>query len=182
MSKRKVFISYHHDDQREVDEFINRFAYREGIFIPKVLGAGMSDDIIQSTNPEYVMSQIRNRYLQDSTVTIVLLGSCTHSRRYIDWELKASLRQGSYTPNGLMSIILPSQGSSSFLPPRLAENWNEKYENCYARHWIYPDTGWILNQWIEDAFAARTSRAHLIKNSQIMMKYNAKCSIHGVTH
>ena len=182
MPKRKVFISYHHDDQQEVDEFINRFAYHEGIFIPKVLGAGMSDDIIQSMNPEYVMSQIRNQYLQDSTVTIVLLGSCTHSRRYIDWELKASLRQGSYIPNGLMSIILPSQGSSSILPPRLEENWNNEHIDCYARHWVYPDTGWTLNQWIEDAFTARNSRAHLIKNSQTMMKYNAKCKIHGVTH
>lgn len=183
MAKRKVFISYHHSDQREVDEFINRFAYREGIFIPKMLGRdGFNNDIINSTNPEYVMNQIRQRYLEDSTVTIVLVGSCTHSRRYIDWELKASLRQGSYIPNGVMGIILPSLGSNADLPPRLNENWNHGHENCYARYWIYPQSGHELSNLIEDAFNARTSRSHLIKNSQSMMKYNSKCSIHGVTH
>lgn len=181
MVKRRVFVSYHHDDQDEVDEFLNRFAYREGIFTPRILGLGLGNDIINSNNPEYVMSQIRQRYLQDSTVTIVLLGSCTHSRRYVDWELKASLRQGLYIPNGVMSIILPSQGSSSHLPPRLEDNWN-KEGDCYARHWVYPDSGFTLSSWIEDAYEARTKRAHLISNSQSMMKYNSKCNIHGVTH
>ena len=75
MAKRKVFISYHHDDQREVDEFIDRFSRRECVFIPKMLGpGGIGTDLINSTNTAYVMSQIRQRYLQDSTVTIVMLG------------------------------------------------------------------------------------------------------------
>ncbi len=183
MIKRKVFISYHHDDQLEVNEFINRFAYRESIFIPKMLGRdGFQNDIINSTNPEYVMGQIRQRYLEDSTVTIVLIGSCTHSRRYVDWELKASLRQGSYVPNGVMGIILPSQGSSAYLPPRLEANWKKEHQNCYARYWIYPSSGYELSNWIEDAFQARTARAHLILNSQDMMKYNAICKVHGATH
>jgi hypothetical protein len=183
MTKRKVFISYHHDDQIEVDEFIDRFAYREGIFIPKMLGInGIENDLINSTNPAYVMHQIRQRYLQDSTVTIVLVGSCTHSRRYVDWELKASLTQGSYTPNGVMGIILPSQGESANLPPRLNANWKHGHENCYARYWIYPRSANELANWIEDAFDARTSRCHLITNSQSMMRYNSRCNIHGVTH
>jgi len=183
MPKRKVFISYHHNDQHEVDEFINRFAYRENIFIPKILGVnGIENDLINSTNPAYVMNQIRQRYLQDSTVTILLLGSCTHSRRYIDWELKASLTQGSYTPNGVMSIILPSQGNSVWLPPRLEDNWNQGNKNCYIHHWIYPSSSQVLSNWIEDAYSARTNRSHLISNSQIMMKYNRECRIHGVTH
>lgn len=183
MAKRKVFISYHHDDQREVDEFIDRFAYREGVFIPKMLGTGgIENDLINSTNPVYVMSQIRQRYLQDSTVTIVLVGSCTHSRRYVDWELKASLTQGSYTPNGVMGIILPSQGSNADVPPRLNDNWNHGNANCYAKYWIYPQSGYELATLIEDAFDARTSRCHLISNSQTMMKYNSKCNVHGVTH
>ncbi len=183
MPKRKVFISYHHDDQREVDEFIDRFSRRESIFIPKMLGSGgMGTDLINSTNPTYVMSQIRQRYLQDSTVTIVLVGSCTHSRRYVDWELKASLTQGTYTPNGVMGIILPSQGGNADLPSRLNDNWNEGNTNCYAKYWIYPRSSGELAGWIEDAFNARTSRSHLITNSQSMMRYNARCNIHGVTH
>lgn len=179
--KRKVFISHFKKDRTEVDAFIDRFAKREGIFIPYVLGANDNDNFIESTNPEYVMTQIRSKYLQDTTVTIVLLGSCTHSRRYIDWELKSSLRQGEYTPNGVIGLLLPSQGNSAFLPPRFIDNWNAD-NKCYARYYGYPSSGEQLRSWIEDAFSARTNRANLINNSKEIMKYNSKCKICDITH
>ncbi|WP_216628288.1 TIR domain-containing protein [Paenibacillus germinis] len=106
--RRKVFISHYKGDRNEVDAFIQKFANEEKVFLPYVLGANDNDEFINSSNPEYVMTQIRKKYLEDTTVTIVLVGSCTHSRRYIDWEIKSSLRQGEHTPNGLMGIILPS--------------------------------------------------------------------------
>ena len=181
-TRRKVFISHYRGDRKEVDTFIAEFANRQKIFIPYVLGANENDDFIDSKNPEYVMTQIRKKYLQDTTVTIVLLGSCTHSRRYVDWELKSSLRQGSYTPNGVMGIILPSQGTSCYMPDRLASNWEKGHNDCFARHWVYPSSGQKLGEWIEDAYSARTNRAHLIKNSQDMMKKNGKCQNHQITH
>lgn len=180
--KRKVFISHYKGDKDEVEEFIKKFANEENVFIPKVLGANDNDDFINSTDTDYVMTQIRKKYLDDSTVTIILVGSCAHSRRYVDWELKSSLRQGSYTPNGVMGIILPSKGKNAYLPQRLEANWEEGHGNCYARYWVYPSTAKQLHDWIEDAFSARTSRAHLIKNSQDMMKYNRQCSVCNVTH
>src|SRR5262249_29159417 len=101
--KRNVFISFHQGDRAAVDEFVDRWAYREGVFTPKALGVSTNDDFINSGNPEYVMSKIREKYLGDSTVTIVLMGVCTHSRRYVDWEIKTSLRRGdNYTANGLL--------------------------------------------------------------------------------
>lgn len=180
--RRKVFISFHQQDRNEVDEFIKKWAYSENIFIPRVLGANDNDEFINSSNTEYVMSRIRELYLTDSTVTIVLVGKCTHSRRYVDWELKSSLRQGSYTPNGVMGIILPSRGNTSYLPPRLADNWSPGHENCYARYWAAPTSADQLRAWIEDAHQARTTRAHLIKNSNEMMKYNSRCKECGITH
>jgi hypothetical protein len=181
-TRRKVFISHFREDRQEVDAFIDRFANKEKVFIPYVLGANNNDEFIQSRNSEYVMTQIRKRYLQDTTVTIVLVGSCTHSRRYVDWEVKTSLRQGEYTPNGLMGIILPSKGKSAYLPPRLEANWYSGHENCYARYWVYPNSAEQLGEWIEDAYKARTARSNLIKNSQEMMGYNAKCTVCGITH
>lgn len=68
------------------------------------------------------MRKIRENKLQDSTVTIVLVGSCTHSRRYVDWEVKASLQQGITLPNGLIAINLPYMGSEGALPERVSEN------------------------------------------------------------
>lgn len=180
--KRRVFISHFRGDTREVDAFIDYFGNQEGVFTPYVLGANDNDDFINSTNTDYVMTQIRARYLRDTTVTIVLVGHCTHSRRYVDWEIKSSLRQGEYTPNGLMGIILPSKGSNAYLPPRLEANWTNGHVDCYARYWIYPRSVAELGQWIEDAYSARTTRAHLITNTQDMMRYNARCRVCGVTH
>lgn len=179
-TRRKVFISHYKGDREEVDKFIKDF---NNVFIPKVLGANDNDDFIQSTDTDYVMRRIREKYLEDSTVTIVLLGSCTHSRRYVDWEIKSSLRQGKeYIPNGLMGIVLPSQKNSAHLPPRLFDNWNKEHNNCYARFWSYPNSANILSDWIEDAYQSRTSRKDLIVNSQEMMKYNKQCKICSVTH
>jgi len=177
--RRKVFISHYRGDRNEVDVFIRDYS---SIFIPKVLGANDNDDFIDSANVGYVMRRIRELYLGDSTVTIVLLGSCTHSRRYVDWEIKSSLQQGQYTPNGLMGIVLPSRSNRAHLPPRLEANWNQDHENCYARYWSYPTSASQLSQWIEGAHQARNSRSQLIVNSQDMMKYNSQCNICGVTH
>lgn len=177
--RRKVFISHYKDDREEVDNFITQFKH---LFIPKVLGANDNDDFINSTDTDYVMRRIRELYLGDSTITLVLLGSCTHSRRYVDWEIKSSLRQGAYAPNGLMGIVLPSQNNRCHLPLRFQDNWSQGHENCYARFWSYPQSDQQLVACIEDAYNARITRKHLIKNTQDMMKYNAKCSMHGVTH
>lgn len=180
--KRKVFISHYKGDSAEVEAFIDYYANQHGVFTPYVLGANNNDDFINSTNTDYVMTQIRKKYLLDTTVTIVLVGSCTHSRRYVDWEIKSSLRQGEYTPNGVMGIILPSQGKNAYLPPRLEANWVSGHTRCYARYWVYPSSVGELSEWIEDAYSARTTRTHLINNSHDMMKYNAQCKVCQVTH
>ena len=182
-TKRRVFFSFYKGDTAEVDQFINYWGNREGVFTPYVLGAGDNDDFINSTNTEYVMSQIRARYIKDSTVTIVLLGSCTHSRRYVDWEIKASLRQGNDgLPNGLLGIILPSSGTSVHLPERFEMNWEKGEDNCYALFRSSPSSSYELGSWIDDAFDARRTRADLIRNPQEMWSYNHTCEVHGITH
>ena len=177
-NRRKCFISYYSADRAEVNQFIASFSE---VMIPKAIGVTDGDDFIDSNDAEYVMSKIREKYLGDSTVTILLLGSCTHSRRYIDWELKSSLRRGSYTPNGLIGILLPSMGNRAVLPPRFKQNWDES-DSKYALYRSYPNTSATLKGWIEEAYSRRTSRADLIVNSQEMFKYCRKCEVHKVTH
>ena len=70
--RHKCFVSYHHADQAAVDKFCSDF---DGSFIRR--GLEMTDDVINSDNTDYVMQRIRQLYLQDSTVTIVLIGKCT---------------------------------------------------------------------------------------------------------
>lgn len=133
--RRKGFISYSHLNQREVDEFVARFGGPYGVFIPKMVGRRSDLDRIDSTNTDYVMQKIRSDYIEDSTVTIVLVGTCTHSRRYVDWEIKASLQRGKDDlPNGLIAIQLSSASNGADLPPRLLSNWNEAHVCCYGRY------------------------------------------------
>lgn len=180
--KRKVFISYYHGDQEAVNKFVKDFS---DVFIAKTVGVKDGDFDFDSTKPEYIMRKIRETKLSDSTVTIVLIGSCTHSRRYVDWEVKASLQQGSTLPNGLVAINLPYMGKTSALLERVSQNGsrdNKGNDIGYARYYVYPSSKENLYNWIEDAYTARTSRAKLIKNTNSMMKHNAKCKKHGVTH
>ncbi len=176
--KRKCFISYYHGDQTAVDAFVD--AYKD-VLIAKAIGVSEEDDYIDSDDPAYVMTRIRELLLGDSSVTICMIGQCTHSRRYVDWELKSSLRQGEYTPNGLLTILLPGM-TSGHLPQRVKDNWSQDESKCFGLYRAYPSSSAQLKGWIEDAQARRTSHAHLIANSQDMMKYNAKCRIHTATH
>lgn len=175
MAVHKAFISYHHDDQQEVEEFIATFGHWHEVFTYRAVG--MARDIIDSTDTEYVMRRIRELYLKDSTVTVMLIGRCTWSRRYVDWEIQASLRGvGSQLPNGLLGIVLPSAGKSPRPPERLALNLKGKNsDERYARWYWYPQSSDSLSSWIEDSFEARTKRAHLIVNPRERMVYNRTC-------
>ena len=173
--RRKCFISYHHADQEAVNQFVRDFQHEQGSLIARGLGQEMTDDIIDSTNTDYVMSQIRRRFLSDSTVTIVLLGKCTWARRYVDWEIQSSLRRGeTSTPNGLLGIKLPSFTS---FPSRFHDNLSSDFPriDCYARHMNYPNSTQSLVDGIEAAYARRTSHAHLIVNPRDRMSYNRQC-------
>jgi Thoeris protein ThsB, TIR-like domain len=177
--RRKCFVSYYGGDRVEVEAFLQQFS---DVFIPKVIGVSSSDDFINSTDSGYVMSKIREKYLGDSTVTLCMIGNCTHSRRYIDWELKTTLRRGSYIPNGLVGIILRSAGTRAYQPPRFFQNWGRNESAGYAIYRSYPTSSSALTSWIEEAYKRRTSHSHFIANSQEMMKYNRSCGIHNVTH
>lgn len=176
--RRKVFISHYGVDRDAVRNFIDKWS---DVFIAKELGVYDDADFIDSNDGDYVMSRIRQDYLSDSTVTIVLLGTCTHSRRYIDWEIKSSLRQGAYTPNGLIGIVLPGVKEAPHIPERLSANFNNDSE-CYAQYHWSPTSADQLGRWIETAFESRTSKAHLIKNSQSMWGYNRTCAHCGYNH
>lgn len=180
--RRKVFISYYHGDQEAVNKFVSDFS---DVFIPKTVGVKDGDFDFDSNNPQYIMSKIRKEKLQDSTVTIVLVGSCTHSRRYVDWEIKASLQQGINIPNGLIAINLPYMGNKGGAPKRVLDNLNRDNSGNdigYARYYTYPTSARELQRWIEDAYRARTTRNGSIHNTNEMMKYNKKCNVHGITH
>ena len=176
--RHKVFISYHHDDQEEVETFVKTFADERDVFIARALGVGMEESIINSDDTDYVMRRIRELYLVDSTVTLVAMGKCTWARRYVDWELQSSLRSGeTVTPNGLLGVKLPSFTRNTVFPNRLNLNLkqDDSQEDCYARWIEYPVRKDTLSNAIHEAFLARTTKEHLIANPRERFKYNRTC-------
>lgn len=176
--RHKCFISYHHDDQAEVNDFIKTFADERNVFIARAVGV-MAQDIINSDDKDYIMRRIREDHLTDSTVTIVLIGKCTKHRKYVDWEIASTLRND---PNnkrsGLLAINLPSAGKTANAPERLNDNWSadkDGNQSGYARYYTYPTRKDSLANWIQDAFDARTTRASLIDNTRALRKNNGSC-------
>ncbi len=173
--RRKCFISYHKADTDEVNNFIKTFDDHHDVFIYRAIRE-MDDNIINSTDHDYIMRRIRELYLSDSTVTIVLIGRCTWSRKYVDWEIASTLRNDAINKrSGLLAITLPSVANerSKTLPSRFNANLNG--ENGYAKWYKYPTGAVSLANMIEQAFQARTLRSHLVDNSSQLFTNNPTC-------
>ena len=170
--RHKTFISYHHADQEEVDDFIKTFDHGRDVFIARAVGSDETmETLIGGEDDDYIMSQIRQKYLSDTTVTLVFIGKETWTRKFVDWELAASLHQGPVVgkPNGVLAILSPEL-TEAILPDRLATN----RETGYAKFYPYPKSKAQLTKWIDEAFDAREDEAKrdCIKNGQRKLRIN----------
>ena len=100
----KVFISYHHyRDQDYKDELVT-FAEQHSIFIDASVDTGdVSDDL----SDEKIREIIRDEYLRDSTVTIVLVGTGTKRRKHVDWEIYSSMYDGTVNKKSGILVSCP---------------------------------------------------------------------------
>jgi hypothetical protein len=172
-SRHKVFISHHAANRDEVAAFLDSFGH---VMIPRTIGVSDDDDFIDSFNTDYVMDKIREKYLTNSTVTIVMIGGCTWARKYVDWEVFSTLRNDRLNRrSGLLAITLPSMSNNSNrrLPPRVDDNVRDN--QLYARWWKYPSNADQVRRYVEEAFQARSNRAHLIDNSRVRKVNNSPC-------
>lgn len=117
--KHKVFVSYHHAlDQAYYEAFSTKFHDTYESIHDHSL-----DDEIDSDNSDYVMRRIREEYLTGTSCTLVLIGQETYKRKYIDWEIKATLDK----QHALIGIYLPTAkrsdcGTKIVVPARLNDN------------------------------------------------------------
>jgi hypothetical protein len=104
----KVFISYHHDNDQWAKEELLKLNEYYGIFIDSSVDTG---DIDENLSNESIRQKIRDDYLKDSTVTILLVGEETMKRKHIDWEIYSSMYDGKVNKkSGILVIQLPSTG------------------------------------------------------------------------
>jgi hypothetical protein len=123
-SRPRVFVSYHHHNDRSYyDQFVHLF---EDTY--DTVQDTSVDREIDSENSEYVLRNIREEYLTGSSVTIVLCGSETPYRKFVDWEIKATLDK----EHGLIGINLPTN-PTGLVPNRLFDNIQSGY--AIWLHW-----------------------------------------------
>ena len=102
----RVFISYHHANDQHYKERLARFGEDHGIFLDLSVDTG---DIPDDLSDERIRKKIRDEYLRDSSVTIVLVGTETKRRKHIDWEIYSSMIDGQVNKrSGILVVNLPS--------------------------------------------------------------------------
>lgn len=157
-SRHKTFISYHHaNDEWYKKEFKRLFSEIHDILVPWDVEIG---DIDPNLRTDTIRRRIRDEYLRDSTVTVVLVGTQTWQRKHVDWEIYSSLRDTTYNPrSGLLGILLPSHPSyntghynPNIIPPRLHDNIECGYANLY--NWTSDAN--CIQEFIHTAFVNRT--------------------------
>jgi hypothetical protein len=159
--KRKVFISYHHKtDQTYYNLFSQYFSDTLDLFYDNSL-----DRALDSTNSEYLNRKIREENIFGTSLTIVLCGSETGKRRWIDWEIHATL----HYQHGLLGIILPTCSKDNLNKFLVPDRFHENVESGYAlwMHWTQDAS--ILKTNMEAAIQRSNSKL-LIKNSAAKMK------------
>ena len=98
MAKRRIFISFDHDDTYQVLGFMGlRYIVDNFDFYNHKL-----DRRINSTDSDYVCRVIREEYIKPASVTVVLIGNNTARSEWVNWEIEESKRQG----KGILGIRL----------------------------------------------------------------------------
>lgn len=155
--RHKVFVSYHHENDQSYREQFERIC--SDVIASRSVDDG---DIDSNANSEYVRQKIRDEYLRDSTVTVVLVGRQTWQRKHVDWEIYSSLRDTQFNPrSGLIGILLPTytypepgKYSQYTIPPRLWDNLKNRDDGKepFARMYLWSMNPSEIQQWIHEAF------------------------------
>jgi hypothetical protein len=180
---RKIFVSYHQVDEIEANIWCRRFStyFRE----IRTLGLDEVDDNlaerINSGDSDYVMRQIREKKIAGTSCTVVLVGKCTWSRRFVDWEIASTLRDfGESARGGLLAVQLPGaeQEGWNTLPPRLAMNLNtseDGTETGYARSYGSAPSDGTIAEWVDEAVARRDDLEPMTGSTNSLMVRNRTC-------
>ena len=159
---RNIFLSFHQSDEIEANVWCRRF----GDYFNEIRTLGLHEhgdeyaEHIKSGDNDYVMRWIREDKIAGTSCTVVLIGKCTWARRYVDWEIAATLRNFTDSARGgLIGVQLPSAQDHGWatLPPRLAlNNTNEGgTETGYARFYPPAPSNDTIARWVDEAVARR---------------------------
>lgn len=161
--RHKVFISYyHHDDQTYKDYLINMQELNpdtwqlQSIFEDCSVHENEIDDT--GLTSEQIRCIIRDEYIKDATVLILLCGQNTRKRKHIDWEIHAAMYDSDKNPQmGILVINLPNinqsvRASTNEEKPLLSDNghwFSLKTRQEFEQYYPYMPSR-IIDNFIKD--------------------------------
>lgn len=178
-TRHKVFVSYHHCyDENYKKEFC------------RMLGSDIVDKSVEDGDVDIYLKtdtirhKIRDEFIADASVTVVLIGQCTWQRKHVDWEIGSSLwdtRKNSRC--GLLGILLPTHydfGQKTYdnnlIPPRLADNCGTKDAFGEIYDWPRPWSTDSVRSWIHHAFQRRSSIIPKNSRQQFARNRSGRCN------
>jgi Thoeris protein ThsB, TIR-like domain len=165
-NKHKVFISFHHGnktiDPKCGQYWKERFESLFRDYYETIISRSVQDgDIKDGIQTETTRQKIRDEFIADATVTVVLIGPDTWKRKHVDWEISSSIRDTKNNSRcGLIGILLPTYPNydsvkntynGNTIPPRLQKN----IDCGFATIHVWNENSAIVSDWIHKAFERR---------------------------
>jgi MTH538 TIR-like domain (DUF1863) len=156
-TKHKIFVSYHHGGDRAwYDAFSRTFCDQYD-----VIEDNSPERAINSDDVDYIRWRLSDKHITGSSCTIVLIGRSTWGRKFVDWEIDATLDK----KHGLIGVMLPMGG---VVPARLQDNVQAGY--ALSCSWAQIASPSVLTQAIE---VAKNRPNWLINNKRDRRYQNA---------
>jgi len=167
----KVFICYHHANDQVYKDDLIRMNQNYDIFVDRSVNTG---DIDESLSDQSIRTKIRDQYLKDSTVSILLVGTETKRRKHVDWELFSSMIDGSVNKkSGILVVNLPTINCDHFTAAHEGEketiypeqnDWVSINREEYERRYPYMPARIIDNLVKNDVKISVVSWSRIINN------------------
>lgn len=142
----KVFISYYHKQDQQYKDILIDLNNQYRMFIDNSVDMGDIDD--ENMTDEQIRVKIRDEYIKDTDVFILLCGRNSKHRKHIDWEIHAAMyRSEIKNPIPIIVINLPqcrnterknNEGEKRIIEKNGPTNWTSF--NSYSEYKEnYPD-------------------------------------------
>lgn len=182
--KRKVFISFFHEDIYWKQSLL-RINDSNDIFIDSSVD---TNDISDDLSDEQIRVKIRDEYIKESSITIVLASSNSLKRKHVDWEIGSSMIDTERNRrSGIIVLLIDDLINEKFCVPdentkkeiekigntqffKIEKNECSKYFGYIKNKRLYVN----IDKWLQDEESSIPIQIlnfnHIWKNPNILLK------------
>src|SRR5439155_19054437 len=100
LKRPRIFVSYQHSSDQYYYNLLSQTFHDA---YETIYDNSLRDEIDSDDN-DYIIQRIRDEFITGTSCTIVLVGPTSYQRKYLDWEIKATLDK----EHGIIGIQLPN--------------------------------------------------------------------------